>query len=153
MPLFHLIYASRAPRVTPKDIDEIQAVAERHNPSVDITGILLFGGGQFLQILEGDVGPVAELYARVATDRRHCDVSCLYFGPAAHRVFPAWGMGVANLDCCGTPLDRARLTAALATPPRGGSADDLHAHYIAILETFRNLVESDSGAAAQAQDA
>lgn len=153
MPLFHLIYTSRAPRVTPKDIDEIQAVAERHNSSVDITGILLFGGGQFLQILEGDVGPVAELYARIVTDRRHSDVSCLYFGPAVHRVFPAWGMGVANLECRGTPLDRARLAAALATPPNGGSADELHAHYIAVLETFRSLVESDSGAAAHTQNA
>ncbi len=52
--LVRLLYASRA--ANPADVsatDAILAQSRSHNPSCGITGILCYGGGIFLQALEG----------------------------------------------------------------------------------------------------
>ncbi len=51
--LVRLIYASRAADDSPAAIEAILTQAREHNPASGITGVLCYGGGIFLQAIEG----------------------------------------------------------------------------------------------------
>ena len=60
--LVRLLYASRVNDTSPEAIEAILAQSRKHNPECGITGILCYGGGIFLQAIEGGRMPVSELY-------------------------------------------------------------------------------------------
>ena len=98
-PLAQLVYTSRAATVMTADqLGLLAAQSGRSNASLDVTGMLLYGTGHFMQVLEGDIFTVNSLFARIATDFRHRDVVRLFFGPLAERRFSHWSMGFVNLD-------------------------------------------------------
>lgn len=57
-----------------------------------VTGILLFDGTYFLQVLEGPDSAVQAAYDRIAHDPRHGQVVKLMQDYAPSRRFPLWGM-------------------------------------------------------------
>jgi hypothetical protein len=62
-----------------------------------ITGLLLYGNGHFVQVLEGEEAPVDALYARVVADRRHTQVFALYRDVVSTRDFARWTMAFDRL--------------------------------------------------------
>ena len=66
-----------------------------HNEPAGITGVLLYGASQFLQVLEGPAEVVRPLYARIAADPRHSRFEKLADGPVARREFADWHMSFA----------------------------------------------------------
>ena len=95
--LVRLLYASRALDPQPEAIDAILAQSRQHNPSCGITGILCYGGGIFLQAIEGGRGAVSELYGHIQRDARHTDVVLLDYEEISERRFSGWTMGQVNL--------------------------------------------------------
>ncbi len=95
--LVRLLYASRALDPQPDAIDAILAQSRLHNPSCGITGILCYGGGIFLQAIEGGRGAVSELYGHIQRDARHKDVVLLDYEEISERRFSGWTMGQVNL--------------------------------------------------------
>ncbi|MGI9133845.1 MAG: BLUF domain-containing protein, partial [Rhodoferax sp.] len=63
--LVRLLYASRAIDSTPAAIEDILAKSRQYNPTCGITGILCYGGGIFLQAIEGGRMAVSELYGHI----------------------------------------------------------------------------------------
>ena len=59
--LVRLLYASRAVDASPAAIEAILTQSRQHNPGSGITGILCYGGGVFLQAIEGGRSAVNEL--------------------------------------------------------------------------------------------
>ena len=59
--LVRLLYASRVVDDRPETIEAILARSRQFNPSTGITGILCYGGGIFLQAIEGGRSAVSEL--------------------------------------------------------------------------------------------
>ena len=51
--LVRLLYASRSVDTSAEAIESILNQARQHNPEMGITGILCYGGGIFLQAIEG----------------------------------------------------------------------------------------------------
>ena len=96
--LVRLLYASRAIDTSPDAIEAILAQSREHNPECGITGILCYGGGIFLQALEGGRNQVSELYGHIQKDPRHKDVALLHFEEIAERRFGGWTMGQVNLN-------------------------------------------------------
>lgn len=95
---FVLIYASRAIRLMDnKTLDTILAASRKNNPRNELTGMLLYGRGHFIQLLEGPEEKVRETYERISSDTRHSDVAILFEGKVSERLFPNWSMGVANM--------------------------------------------------------
>jgi hypothetical protein len=96
--LVRLLYVSRlADPTKPEAIDGILSDSRRHNPELGITGILCYGGGIFLQAIEGGRSQVSELYNHICKDKRHKDVVLLDFQEIAERRFGGWTMGQVNL--------------------------------------------------------
>ena len=79
--LVRLLYASRAVDTSPAAIEAILTQSRQHNPGSGITGVLCYGGGVFLQAIEGGRSAVSELYGHIQKDSRHKDC-LLYTSPS-----------------------------------------------------------------------
>ena len=96
--MIQLSYVSSAARpMTAAGLLVILQQCYGHNPLHDVTGLLLYGNGTFLQALEGDEAVVAPLYEKIARDPRHADVTCLSRETIETRRFPGWSMGFRRL--------------------------------------------------------
>lgn len=96
--LVRLLYASRAVDTSLDAIETILAQSRQHNPECGITGILCYGGGIFLQAIEGGRMAVSELYGHIQKDPRHKDVVLLHYEEIAERRFGGWTMGQVNMS-------------------------------------------------------
>jgi hypothetical protein len=103
--LVRLLYVSRAVN---KDsaavIESILDSSRSHNLGNGITGVLCYGGGVFLQAIEGGRNAVNELYNHIAADPRHTDVVLLHYEDIAERRFGGWTMGQVNLSKLNTSI-------------------------------------------------
>ena len=97
--MIQLSYVSSATRpMTAAELLTILQQCYGHNPLHDVTGLLLYGKGTFLQALEGDEAIVASLYEKIKRDTRHTEVTCLSRKTIARRSFPGWSMGFRRLS-------------------------------------------------------
>ena len=96
--LVRLLYASRAVDAATAEIDSILAQSRQGNPGLGITGILCYGGGIFLQAIEGGRNAVSELYGHIQRDPRHKDVVLLHYEEISERRFSGWTMGQVNMS-------------------------------------------------------
>ncbi|WP_119677430.1 BLUF domain-containing protein [Indioceanicola profundi] len=97
--LLCLVYVSRA--VVPMedaDLLELLRQSRADNLRDDITGLLLYRAGRFMQVLEGPHAPLHALYGRIMRDRRHTDVTTLIKFRTDARAFADWSMGFAHVD-------------------------------------------------------
>ena len=94
--LVRLLYASRAIDPACSSIDDILAQSRQFNPASGITGILCYGGGIFLQAIEGGRMAVSELFSHIQKDPRHKDVVLLHYEEITERRFGGWTMGQVN---------------------------------------------------------
>lgn len=68
------------------------------NQRWDVTGMMLYKDGAFLQVLEGPDRAIGSLMQSVQTDPRHFGVVVLSEEPLAEREYPDWSMAFHNLD-------------------------------------------------------
>jgi len=102
--LVRLLYASRAIDTRPEAIENILAQSRQSNPACGITGILCYGGGIFLQAIEGGRMAVSELYGHIQKDVRHKDVVLLHYEEISERRFGGWTMGQVNMSKINTNI-------------------------------------------------
>ena len=102
--LVRLLYASRAVDAGPETIDAILSQSRQFNPSGGITGILCYGGGIFLQAIEGGREAVSELYAHIQKDPRHKDVVLLHYEEISERRYSGWTMGQVDVTRVNTRI-------------------------------------------------
>ncbi|WP_281074863.1 diguanylate phosphodiesterase [Klebsiella quasivariicola] len=88
-----LIYRSQVDPALPLvDLDALILHASAKNLSLGITGILLFNGLQFFQVLEGHEESLEALFSEIQHDSRHRDVVELMRDYSAYRRFLNVGM-------------------------------------------------------------
>ncbi|GAB4480447.1 MAG: hypothetical protein OHK0018_11880 [Erythrobacter tepidarius] len=90
--LSQYLYISTAPTLPREEVDAILATSARNNPARGITGLLLFNGRNFLQLLEGEESQVNALLETIFADPRHSGVSVLDRRTIAERTCPDWAM-------------------------------------------------------------
>ena len=83
--LVRLLYASRAVDTTADAIESILHQSRDHNPISGVTGVLCYGGGIFLQAIEGGRMAISELYGHIQRDKRHKDVVLLHYEEISER--------------------------------------------------------------------
>ncbi len=102
--LVRLLYASRAVDRSDTAIEAILSQSRHFNPTSGITGILCYGGGIFLQAIEGGRSAVSELYGHIQKDKRHTEVVLLQYEEIAERRFGGWTMGQVNMSKINTSI-------------------------------------------------
>lgn len=90
------VYLSRArPGLTEADVRQIIDGSRLRNACARVSGMLLFGNGRFLQLLEGPGATVERIYRRILSDFRHRDAVLIYDGKGEPLRFTEWPMGYA----------------------------------------------------------
>ncbi len=97
MSLVQLIYVSDLIGDKESEIPAILKSSVRNNSKDGITGMLLYAGGNFLQVLEGESDAVKATYDRICLDPRHRNTIVLTNEDVKERHFSNWSMGYRQL--------------------------------------------------------
>lgn len=123
--MHHIIYLSWA--TTPfndQQLRDLLQEARSYNTQAGITGIMLYGNGCFMQVLEGEQATVHTLYEHIKLDARHRDVTAYADKAISQRAFGEWAMAFHHaspqqlaeatgyLDPAQVRVDAARLALA-----------------------------------------
>jgi len=81
-----------------KNLLTICSHAKRENPKHDITGVLFYHNGNFLQLIEGEKRELESLMSLLAKDVRHINISRMADEGIEERGFADWNMDTFNLD-------------------------------------------------------
>ncbi|SHJ30312.1 Sensors of blue-light using FAD [Hymenobacter daecheongensis DSM 21074] len=96
--MHHIVYQSSAVgEPTAASLRLLLQHSRIKNGRLNVTGLLLYGKGEFLQVLEGETDVVRALYETIKLDHRHKDVATLSDGIIPVRVFKDWTMGFQQL--------------------------------------------------------
>lgn len=99
MSLKSLTYTSRASLdLEAGDIEEIHRTARELNAFEGITGVLIFNGTHFLQIVEGAPEAIDELVERLRRDPRHHGFEIRDERAVEQRSFPSWSMELVRVS-------------------------------------------------------
>lgn len=99
MAVHQLFYVSSAAAgITDQQIDQILNKSHEYNPKHQITGVLLFRGGIFLQLLEGAQADVEALFAKIKKDTRHANIISLFGVSNNERIYSDWSMAYRKLE-------------------------------------------------------
>lgn len=93
--IYRLLYVSTADaRLTAEGLDAILHAAQINNAANGLTGLLVYTGSQFMQLLEGSKDAVEAVFAAICSDPRHHSVARLIAEPAQERSCPNWAMAL-----------------------------------------------------------
>jgi hypothetical protein len=93
------VYVSSATRALPEDeILELLRIARHNNEKLDITGMLLYREGNFLQVLEGPESVVNSLISKIKRDPRHKGFILMSRKKIEERQFGEWRMAFRNMS-------------------------------------------------------
>ncbi len=97
--LISIIYASAAVNFfSEAELIDLLKLSRENNAAENITGMLLYKDGNFIQAIEGPEPAVNRLYQKILTDPRHQHIMLLGKQPIPERQFPDWSMGFRDID-------------------------------------------------------
>ena len=96
---YTLVYISNATQDMSEDeLVGLLNVSRKNNILEDVTGMLLYRNGEFMQALEGEKSKVEALFEKISKDARHNEIVVLARKNIVERVFSNWSMGFENLS-------------------------------------------------------
>ncbi len=99
MALFQIVYVSTASlELSRADLLKLLKESVGRNSRANITGLLLFKDGAFMQALEGEESVVIALFSKISRDPRHHHVIPLIHETIEQRYFPDSAMAFRDLE-------------------------------------------------------
>jgi hypothetical protein len=80
------------------DLQKLLTGCRKNNTAIGVTGMLLFRGGNFMQVLEGEESTVSALYQKISRDPRHSGALILLKEQTEQRAFGDWSMAFRDLS-------------------------------------------------------
>ncbi|STX51499.1 regulatory protein (GGDEF domain) [Legionella busanensis] len=97
--LYHLIYKSQAKMpFNTSQLTQLAKIARFKNFTQQVSGLLIYSGQEFFQILEGRLDSIESIYNSILNDKRHKDIVLLVKEPITNRTFWRWNMGLTIID-------------------------------------------------------
>jgi hypothetical protein len=97
--LISAVYVSSAhSTLTDQELAQILTISRENNKKRGITGMLLYRGGDFMQIIEGPAASIEALLKSLARDTRHTGMIILKKTPIPERQFSEWQMAFRDLN-------------------------------------------------------
>lgn len=97
--LYRLVYTSgRVASCDDACIQRILESAQKNNPRLGITGLLLHTEDRFIQILEGNLLNIMMIYRKISKDPRHLASRIRFCEPVKERHFSNWHMAYRHLE-------------------------------------------------------
>ncbi len=86
--MYTICYVSSARvDITEDELTALFRTTENNNTSNNITGILLYKSGKFLQVLEGEETVLKSLYEKIEADPRHNNIFVILNQKCKRRIF------------------------------------------------------------------
>ena len=99
MSILKLIYISDATvDFSDEDLKKLLEKARTNNQRIGITGMMIYAGGKFFQVLEGEPEVVNNLLEKIEKDSRHNKIVVMSTDLGAGRYFADWSMGFVKSD-------------------------------------------------------
>ena len=96
--MLSLLYVSSATQLfSEEDLKDLLQQSRANNTRLDLTGMLLYKDGNFMQVLEGPDDALTAVFAKIERDPRHHSVLPLLRQQIQEREFSSWSMGFKNL--------------------------------------------------------
>lgn len=89
--------STKAYDLSEEDITAIFEDSLGNNTAQDVTGILVYNQGNFLQVLEGEEGVVDTLFHKITKDERHKNIITVINSPLEDRLFSEFNLGYSVL--------------------------------------------------------
>ena len=89
-------------------LGEIVAPARWNNKCNDVSGVLLYTGMHFLEILEGEESVLNEMWSRLENDHRHASLVRIGDEACEERRFVGWKMAYADDLDIGSQVEMLR---------------------------------------------
>jgi hypothetical protein len=100
--LHALVYVSTASHpLSQAEINHLLERARARNAQQQVTGVLLYSHGNFMQYLEGPAAGMAIVYQAIRADRLHHGIIELLREPIAEREFADWSMAFRSVSAFG----------------------------------------------------
>ena len=80
-----------------QELVELLEAIRPKNDELELTGMLLYSGGNVIQTLEGPDEAVLRVFASIEDDPRHTGIRVVQRQQIEARAFPEWSMGFRNL--------------------------------------------------------
>ena len=134
--MYFLVYASSATKpFNEQELIELLNVSRRNNEKAEITGMLLYRDGNFMQYLEGPKENVLTSMTRISNDSRHHGIITLLQKETPIREFSDWAMGFKSLNA--ETLEQAGYSDFLNAPLNGDKFRSNPSACIQLLTTFK----------------
>ena len=92
--MIQVSYVSRSKGPMPaEDLLALLHECRSKNRQREVTGMLLYGNGTFLQTIEGDEAVIDELLEKISSDERHAEIQMLNRKEIGEREYSEWSMG------------------------------------------------------------
>jgi hypothetical protein len=130
-----LVYISTAYKLLNQDeLLDILTISRKNNQQRNLTGILLYGEGTFIQVLEGEEEILKETYKDIEADERHKNVIKMTEGELEERNFKNWSMGFKAINAA----ELSQFQGYTNPQSRGFLQDDNSNSIINMIKTFAN---------------
>lgn len=96
--LFVLYFSVATREFSSEEISSLLRTSRLHNLANDVSGVLYYRDGYFIQALEGPKNEVIRTYARILDDPRHKDCTLISINTTPQWSFEGCPMGWVNLD-------------------------------------------------------
>jgi predicted sulfurtransferase len=81
-----------------QELVELLEAIRPKNDELELTGMLLYSGGNVIQTIEGPEESVDKVFASIQADSRHTGIKVLQRQQVETRAFPQWSMAFRNLS-------------------------------------------------------
>jgi len=140
MALVCLIYVSSAVgSFSNSDVLSILNASRVANEKREVTGLLLYKDGNFMQVLEGEAEVVDALHDKISKDPRHSGIITLHRASIEERTFGNWQMGFKDMDNL-TEDEKAARSDFLDRPLNDNSYVSTPNEALFLLESFKDTV-------------
>ena len=96
-PLTSIVYVSSGRSQQQANVMDILRISRVNNTRLNITGMLAYKDGNFLQILEGEHSTLSRVLEKIERDERHSGMIVLAKTHIEERLFPSWSMAFREL--------------------------------------------------------
>jgi hypothetical protein len=129
----YLVYISTAYKLLNQDeLLDILTISRKNNQQRDLTGILLYGEGTFIQVLEGEEEILKQTYKDIEADDRHKNVIKMTEGESEERNFKDWAMGFKAINAA----ELSKFEGYTNPQSRGFLQNDNSSSIINMIKTF-----------------
>lgn len=141
--LYELVYISRITSTglsSASTLNDVAEVSNHNNEADNITGILCYGNGCFLQCVEGTEQALTNLKNRLIMDDRHKDLKILKFSTLEKRRFASWSLRSIILERW--MIKDPKVKALLPFKPYDWNLDE-HEQFLNLLQGYYEMQEKN----------